>query len=466
LFFLIVEFIGRFHPLVVHLPIGIMLFALLLQWISHKSQNHSFKTAVGIAYLAGFTGALFSCITGLILSNDGGYEEDTLSLHKWMGIAVAILSLVGYLASKKEVSKLTKVALTTLIFTTLSITGHLGGTLTHGEDYLNWNAETKQKVEFKQPVITDVQSALVYGDVVQPILQTKCYSCHSASRQKGKLRLDNQEWISKGGKNGEVIVPGDAQNSELYARLTLDINDDKHMPPKSKTQLSENEKMLLHWWISNGVTFNKTVKEFPQNEKQKIALSSLEKTAAIERKTDYNVPTEPIEQAPTNAITALQKMGISVVPVAANSHYLSVNFISLKIPSDSAVLLLKEISKQLVWLRLSNAQLNNHTIEIIANCPNITRLHLDNCHITDSLLQQLNKLTKLQYLNLKGTPVTITGLSYLKNMPSLNHLFLYQTSVQRNEWESVKKLFPKAYIDSGNYRVATLPSDTTIVKKS
>ena len=39
--------------------------------------------------------------------------------------------------------------------------------------------------------IPNVQEAYVYSDVIKPILQTKCYSCHGVNKQKGKLRMDD-----------------------------------------------------------------------------------------------------------------------------------------------------------------------------------------------------------------------------------------------------------------------------------
>ena len=109
--------------------------------------------------------------------------------------------------------------------------------------------------------ITDVQEAKLYEDIVQPVLQTKCYSCHGPQKQKGKLRMDNPQFILKGGKNGEIVLAGKADESEMIKRILLPENDKKHMPPKQKPQLTEKETMLLHWWVQQGADFNKKVKE-------------------------------------------------------------------------------------------------------------------------------------------------------------------------------------------------------------
>ena len=93
---------------------------------------------------------------------------------------------------------------------------------------------------------------LVFTGIVKPILVNSCTSCHGDKKQKKKLRLDSLEAIMKGGKDGAVVVPGTASNSDLLERIRLDLNDDDHMPPKGKHQLSDQEIMILEWWINAG----------------------------------------------------------------------------------------------------------------------------------------------------------------------------------------------------------------------
>jgi hypothetical protein len=50
---------------------------------------------------------------------------------------------------------------------------------------------------------------------VRPLLVENCFSCHSAKKQKGGLRLDSQAAVLKGGKNGPVLVPGKPGESRL-----------------------------------------------------------------------------------------------------------------------------------------------------------------------------------------------------------------------------------------------------------
>ena len=64
----ITEVIAHFHPVLVHLPIGILLLAILFHWLSSKEKLAGLSIAIPIAYLAGAITAILSCITGYLLS--------------------------------------------------------------------------------------------------------------------------------------------------------------------------------------------------------------------------------------------------------------------------------------------------------------------------------------------------------------------------------------------------------------
>jgi hypothetical protein len=92
----------------------------------------------------------------------------------------------------------------------------------------------------------------VYTGIIKPILANTCVSCHGEKKQKKKLRLDSLPAIMKGGKDGAVVVPGNADKSDLVDRIELDPDDDDHMPPKGKPQLSAKEILILEWWVKAG----------------------------------------------------------------------------------------------------------------------------------------------------------------------------------------------------------------------
>ena len=86
-----------------------------------------------------------------------------------------------------------------------------------------------------------------YLTQVKPILSTKCYSCHGALKQKGKLRLDTRGLMLK----GEVIIPGNPQQSLLLEKI-LEKDEDRMPPPEEGAALKPAEIELLRQWIEDG----------------------------------------------------------------------------------------------------------------------------------------------------------------------------------------------------------------------
>lgn len=457
----ITEFIGHFHPVLVHLPIGILLLASLLFFLSAKEKYQSLRPAVGISLLAGACSAILSCISGYLLSSSDDYDQQLVSLHQWMGIATAFISLLAYLFFKQQKNwfKWIMILLTLMII----VTGHLGGSLTHGSDYLTASLRSSEnKSEVTKP-IADVQEAVLYADVVQPILQSKCYSCHGPNKQKGKLRLDQQEFILKGGKSGETLLAGKTDESEMIKRILLPKEDDDHMPPVEKPQLSKNDIELIHWWVASGAHFNKKIKELPQNEKIKPVLLSLQSGQVKEEIKIFAIPLKPVEKVKDSILLKLKAAGIMIVPVAQNSNYLSANFITTENIHKNIGLLLS-IAPQLIWLKLGNTTISDSGVAILAKLPNITRLYLENTTISDAGLQSVKKLTQLQYLNLTGTNVTMRGILQLKELKNLQELYLYKSGVSAAAYATLKQLFPTTKIDTGGYKLQMIASDTLLVK--
>ncbi len=460
------EFFGRFHPVLVHLPIGILLIACVFLVISRRPRFADLYPSVAILLFIGMLSAVFSCITGYFLSNSGDYEGELVSNHQWMGIGVAVLSLLLFIIhrSAKYDSRIST-SMAILLIVMISVTGHLGGSLTHGSDYLTGAFEGQGGKKAAIPPIPNIQEAFVYRDAIQPLLQNRCYSCHSSEKQKGKLRLDLEEYILKGGEGGNTILKGKADESELIKRLLLPDSDEDHMPPKEKPQLNQNEIALLHWWINSGAEFNKKVKNIEQPGNIKPVLAALEKgTAGTTESKPSDVPGKDVGAAKRQDIKRLNNAGVMIVPVAQNSNYLTANFINAHSTSDSVMDALKSVKDQLIWLKLEHRSVNDATLKAIKDCRNLIRLSLNNTRITDKGLEDLKKMNDLQSLSLVGTKVSAKGVARLSKLKNLKFVYLYKTGVQRKDWNALKKLFPKATIDSGNYQVPTLPKDTTEVK--
>src|SRR4051812_43748914 len=130
------ELLGHFHPVFVHLPIGILMTALLLQWLARKEKYKSLAAAVPVVLLAGTIGALVSCITGAMLYTTDKYDKSLVSWHMITAIALTFVALMLYAKTKNPQFPANKNLLSISLLVLIIITGHLGGSLTHGPDYL------------------------------------------------------------------------------------------------------------------------------------------------------------------------------------------------------------------------------------------------------------------------------------------------------------------------------------------
>ncbi|MEO6314152.1 MAG: c-type cytochrome domain-containing protein [Chitinophagaceae bacterium] len=460
------EFIGRFHPVLVHLPIGILLVACFFQLLAGRQKYLHLQHAIGTTLFWGMISAVAACITGYLLAGSGDYDETLAGRHQWFGISVAVVSIVYYVLHRYTIVTRLKWILPVALIFLLTVTGHLGGSLTHGSDYLTGslnNIAGADTAVISKP-IPDVQEAVAYAAIVQPLLQNKCYGCHGASKQKGKLRMDQPDLLMKGGKSGVVIEAGNAAESELIKRILLEKADEHHMPPKEKAQLTEKEIALLHWWVASGASFDKKTKDIAQTEKIKPILLSLQNTV-VEKERITDVPAAPVEKAAEAAIEKLRDSGIVVQPVALNSNYLMVSFVAMARATDKVVQLLAPLKKQLVWLKLNDTRITDTAINMIAQCNNITRLELGNTGLTDEGLGKLSTLQQLQSINLVGTKVTAAGLLKLKDLKMLRSIYFYRTGVKNTDWNLLKQAFPAATLDSGGYQVPLFDTDTMLLTK-
>jgi Protein of unknown function (DUF1549)/Protein of unknown function (DUF1553)/Planctomycete cytochrome C len=103
-------------------------------------------------------------------------------------------------------------------------------------------------------------AAIAGGDVnfereVAPILIMRCLECHNDATASGELVLTRDDSLRRGGKNGEVIVPGNPDESVLFERVLAG-----EMPPARQgrsQKLPEAEIRALKKWIAAGAGWPK-----------------------------------------------------------------------------------------------------------------------------------------------------------------------------------------------------------------
>jgi len=465
--------IGHLHPLLVHLPIGIFAFAFIISLFGAEKRKQ-FDAAFSYALLSGAVSALAACIAGYLLAGSGEYDADLVQKHQWTGIATAVLGFLAYFIAQY------RRLLVWITCAVMAVAGHLGGTLTHGEDYFFGmvDEETTKAVEVIDTTVeasTEVAKAdsvvektaapseiSLYQDQVVGILQSKCYSCHSKIKKKGGLRLDSEDFIKQGGKNGAVLTAGDADNSKLYTHLLLPLEDEDHMPPKGKKQLSASEIATIHRWVKMADPFAKTtivntavkITETVNAAEPPPPPLAVEKTATV-------IPAKTISIAAANPATieVIKKLNVVVTPVQSGSNGLSLNFVNLKNFNSTMLDQAMGLKEQVVQLKLTNQAVTDQDLQKIKQFNNLRQLQLEKTKVTDVGMDQLKSIQSLEQLNLYGTAVSDKGLEKLAACKNLKTLFLWKTNATAEGIAKLKQALPNLTIEAGGF--AFKKPDTT-----
>ena len=461
---IIKQLLGRLHPLLVHLPIGFIVLGLVFQWYDRK--KNSYQPAITLIYLWAGISAVLACITGYLQYTSEGYAFDTIKTHLWLGIITALFSFLMYLRLTENntvevIKRIPRRVLAIIIFVLISFTGHLGGNITHGEDYLvePLPNSIKSALGFEtfeeKTIVLDEEhweTALLYEDVIKPILNNKCVSCHNPKKAKGELILSTIEGILNGGENGEIIVTNNSKESDLFTRLILPKDDEDHMPPKEKTQLTKEEVKLIETWIDKGNPIEASIGG--------LGLQKELFAAYFPKKMNNDFPDVDVLSANIDSVNAIKKAGFHLENISKESNYLRVSCINKPNFSNSDFGLLKSIEQQIAILDLGKTLITDDIFESLSKLHHLTVLKLDNTSITGSKLELLAQLDHLKSLNLTSTKFEASNLKKFEAMKNLEKVFLHNTSINS---QSLQKLnLPEVSIDLGNYELPVIAADSII----
>jgi uncharacterized membrane protein len=252
----LIEFIGKFHPLVLHLPIGFFTLLAVLEILALRPRWKDLATANRVILLLTIPASIASVVCGWFLAR-GQTETQTLALHRWFGTAVAVAAILLWIIRQRGwMTAYRRSLIVTLIL--LTVASHYGGSITHGENFLSWPQTRKPSTPVSE---TELLAQPVYTTVIQPIFDNYCVSCHGPDKIKGGLRMDSFDALVKGGDNGSSLSPANSRESLLGARIHLPLDDDDHMPPEGKPQLTAAQLAILSWWLNDGASKDKAIGE-------------------------------------------------------------------------------------------------------------------------------------------------------------------------------------------------------------
>jgi len=410
------QFLGRFHPLLVHLPIGLIVLLPLLEFAGTRRQ--SLREAAGFVLQISLATCVLAIIFGLLLAYGSGEIGTTVTRHMRGGIVLAIELLLCLAVRRSWLTAQPRLYFTllTAVLITLAWTAHHGGSLTHGSDYLTRYMPLTLK-RFVAPSAVSSHPNSFFARHVYTVLDTKCVTCHGTNKEQGGLRLDSYESLMAGGKDGIVIAPRNPDGSLLLKKVTLPPNDPHFMPAEGRPPLTPDEIVRIRAWVLQGASPDAT---------------SIPGIFIAEDQDEAPPPVGDYSALMGEIRRMQQSQGAKLVTVSANpSDGLILRTIDVASNFDDAQLAqFQRFAPFIVEAELGRTAVTDAGIETVRQFKNLRALHLEGTAVTGRTLAELSSLSQLTYLNLSGTKVTSDALSPLKSMPNLRHLFLFNTPAE------------------------------------
>jgi len=442
-----IYFLGRFHVLALHLPIGIIIVAVALDWIARRERYRALAAVSPFLWGAAALSAVLTVVLGYMHFAEGAFSGPAASAHRFFGTTVAIVSvLIWWLSTRPALYKRVNVATGVAAVALVAITGHFGGDLTHGSTFLSEYAPGPLRALFgaeqRRPAPTSVAAADPYLDVVQPLLTRRCGGCHNSDKLESGLNLTSYDSTLKGGDSGRVIAVGKSDSSELYRRIGLAHDDEEFMPAEGKTPLTDAQVEILRWWIDAGAPHGVTVAQVtlePAVEPLFAAELGLGGAAA---------PVGAASALPATADPALVERlyaaGFLVRQVSQTDAHLIASVYSpgARLAAQNMAVLLTA-ADQIVELNLQDAGLDDGELADIGRFTQLTRLRLSHNDLTDRTVAALTSMPRLERLNLYANPgVTDASVEALAKLPALERLDVWQTSISEAGLARLRELAP------------------------
>jgi mono/diheme cytochrome c family protein len=270
-----------------------------------------------------------------------------------------------------------------------------------------------------------------YEARVEPILEQHCVTCHGPDKAKAKLRLDSFEHLKRGSENGEIVLEGNLDDSELFYRIGLPETHEDVMPSDGKPLLNAAEIKVLELWIKAGASPVAAVSAFPE-------------APALKRRPAPAVPLTADWQPLVAQIRALEKeLGVKLAPrslVPTDGLVLR----TASAPSrcdDAALAKLAPVAAYIVEAELARTKVTDVGLAAIARWENLRSLDLTRTAVTSGGIAELVALKKLERLNLTSTGVDDAGMNALRAIPALQRLWVFETNVADSTgdpWEGIQ----------------------------
>ncbi|QDU68139.1 c-type cytochrome domain-containing protein [Engelhardtia mirabilis] len=460
--------VARLHPVVLHLPVGLLVaLACVELWRLVRRRREPDGSRAVLVFLLAVT-APMAAVSGWLLHETESYGAG-VEWHEYLGIALMVLCLgtgLAFWRGSRGYAWLLALSVGLLL-----PTAHLGGSLTHGDDFLTepWtealegaDADPQASGPLADSLATDcwIEVAPVSHDfdAVAPFFDSYCTRCHGERKQKGGLALHDMASLLAGGEDGPVVLAGDPAGSPLVRHLRLPLEDDDHMPPAEKAQPTAQEIEAVAAWIGTlgapgaeavvtGDADGRAAALAVPTAAPSIAEPQVaESTSAASTDEPATPSIEPNAIERSASIRNLRELLVHVEGLGRDSDDLAVDFTAATIEPGQIAELLDSIASSVVELNLSATPLAPADLEYLARIPRLERLDLRRSPDPSTDIGPLANCPALTLLNLSGTGLAPGAVDSVASIASLETAYLWGCGLDESELQRLAALRPAVRI--------------------
>jgi mono/diheme cytochrome c family protein/YHS domain-containing protein len=443
----ILQVLGRAHPMVLHLPIGLLTGLAALElwsaWTTKKDTAPSARGPAAVVLWLGVFATLAAAASGLVLAEEGTHAGTGVSIHRTLGLVfTAVLCVAACchaLGFRAAYLRLLVVGLLVML-----PAGHFGAALTHGERFLYAPLLARQADAVApfaaDPFAGEQDAGPTFATHIAPVLDARCVSCHGADARKGGLRLDSVEAISSGGSSGPALVAGDPASSPLLSRMRLPIDHDERMPPASKTQPTPAEIDLIEDWITAGA---------PAQDEFEARGGPLPPPPPAGPDARTPLPRAPHAEPPDLERLVAAFVHVSRVEPGAPNLWVDLAPIAATIDDDRFIELVGPVTPSLGELHAARTDIGDPALAELARAEALTTLDLSWTGIGPEGLASLVTLPNLRVLRVVGTGIGDESVATLARMPALRAVYLWRTRMTADGIAALRSERPDLAIDRG-----------------
>lgn len=439
----IVYFVGRFHPLVIHFPIALAPLALVLICGAKLKLWRMSEQTVCLVIGFALAGGIVSATHGLFLYYTNEYSGPILMRHLWGGVSfTAALALCFYFYIEYYRTRSRLFSRLFFIFlvgsnVVLGYASHQGGSLTHGGEYLTEYIPKFVSNDTWKP--KPREEMLVYDDLIIPIFDQKCLSCHNQNKMKGDLLMTSLDGLLRGGKSGKpAVMAGSLAGSEAYRRISLPSADDDHMPPDGKPGLTDDEATLFAWWIEHGADAEVKAATALADTQYSSFINAYITRVESQQET-YHVQQQNVEKLIKTV--SRENYLVEKDPCDKTAIWLSMTFPVTRFGDDDLPNL-SPVFPRITKASFMGSDITDDGLYYVGQMTSLRELYLQSTGINGAGLVHLKDLHGLTLLDFSKSHVTNGQLLHVIELRSLKDLYLYECRVSKDVIDAIRENRP------------------------